>query len=583
MGRTDLILRGGGRTQAYLDTQPIPLPFHFGGLRSTVSGALIDDIQIIPSNFSAEYGRVNGGVVDIQLRRPNAERWTGFAEADVFDAGLFLEGPIDDKSSIAFAMRRSYIDAILNVAIPDDAPVTLSTAPRYYDAQVLYSTKRDGHLVNVLAYGSSDRVVALLEQASANNPQARGKAQAALEWAGGQIQWSTPGGTALKNDLNLGYLVTSPEVSFGDTVDLDFFFHQVLLRDRVTWTPSEAFTLRTGIDFEVLYSDILAYGAGGPPKEGEPQRGGGLEDVITVDSEEVYLSPAVWTDLTLVMGGFQFIPGLRIDRFGQTDEVAVQPRITVRQALTEQTDIKAGAGRYVQVPEGDEYAEGIGNPAVDAESSWHYTVGATHRFTDILSLDASLFYKAFDGLVKRVDDPEVRVDNVGEGRAYGFEDALASRAVRPILRMGRVYSPEVRTSRCPSEDYRLFDTDQTHNLILIGHYKLTPRWSLGVRWRYVTGNPNSPVESTVYEADADRFVPVYGAVNSIRDDDFHQLDVRVDYRWIFQTWRLTAYLDVRNAYNRQNGAGRSYNFDYTESEPNTDIPIVPSFGVRGDF
>ena len=30
----------------------------------------------------------------------------------------------------------------------------------------------------------------------------------------------------------------------------------------------------------------------------------------------------------------------------------------------------------MQVPEGDEYAEGIGNPAVDAESSWHYTVGS---------------------------------------------------------------------------------------------------------------------------------------------------------------------------------------------------------------
>ena len=101
----------------------------------------------------------------------------------------------------------------------------------------------------------------------------------------------------------------------------------------MTWTPSEAFTLRTGIDFEVLYSDILACGAGGPPKEDEPQRGGGRKR-ITVDSEEVYLSPAVWTDLTWVMGGFQFIPGLRIDRFGQTDEVAVQPRITVRQALT---------------------------------------------------------------------------------------------------------------------------------------------------------------------------------------------------------------------------------------------------------
>ena len=133
--------------------------------------------------------------MDIQLRRPNAERWTGFAEADVFDAGLFLEGPIDDKSSIAFAMRRSYIDAILNVAIPDDAPVTLSTAPRYYDAQVLYSTKRDGHLVNVLAYGSATGWSLCWAQ-QACRPRAR-PAQAALS---GPVADSMeyPGGAALR-------------------------------------------------------------------------------------------------------------------------------------------------------------------------------------------------------------------------------------------------------------------------------------------------------------------------------------------------------------------------------------------------
>ena len=46
---------------------------------------------------------------------------------------------------------------------------------------------------------------------------------------------------------------------------------------------------------------------------------------------------------------------------------------------------------------------------------------------------------------------------------------------------------------------------------------------------------------------------------------------------------LTAYLDVRNVYNRANGAGRSYNYDFSESEPRSEIPIVPSFGVRGEF
>ena len=72
------------------------------------------------------------------------------------------------------------------------------------------------------------------------------------------------------------------------------------------------------------------------------------------------------------------------------------------------------------------------------------------------------------------------------------------------------------------------------------------------------------------------------ALNSARFDDFHQLDVRVDREWTFDTWRLTAYLDVRNVYNRAN-ASEELQFDYTESMPRFEIPVVPSFGVRGNF
>jgi hypothetical protein len=74
-------------------------------------------------------------------------------------------------------------------------------------------------------------------------------------------------------------------------------------------------------------------------------------------------------------------------------------------------------------------------------------------------------------------------------------------------------------------------------------------------------------------------------VNSDRVDAFHQLDVRVDKHWLFDTWRLTAYLDVQNAYNRTNPQSIAYNFDYTQSKPSpgVNLPLIPSFGVKGEF
>ena len=87
----------------------------------------------------------------------------------------------------------------------------------------------------------------------------------------------------------------------------------------------------------------------------------------------------------------------------------------------------------------------------------------------------------------------------------------------------------------------------------------------------------------IYSADQNVYVPTFGNTNSSRQPPFHQLDLRVDRAWTFDTWRLTAYLDIRNVYNQANGSDRIYSYDYSEEERGTEIPIVPSFGVRGDF
>jgi hypothetical protein len=60
--------------------------------------------------------------------------------------------------------------------------------------------------------------------------------------------------------------------------------------------------------------------------------------------------------------------------------------------------------------------------------------------------------------------------------------------------------------------------------------------------------------------------------------------VRVDKRWVFSGFTLGAYLDLINAYNRTNPDFIDYNYDYTESQPQTgSLPIVPSLGLRGEF
>ena len=60
-------------------------------------------------------------------------------------------------------------------------------------------------------------------------------------------------------------------------------------------------------------------------------------------------------------------------------------------------------------------------------------------------------------------------------------------------------------------------------------------------------------------------------------------DLRVDRFWTFDRWRLSAYLDVQNVYNRANQEGWQYSFDYRQRTPLTGLPILPILGAKGEW
>ena len=60
-------------------------------------------------------------------------------------------------------------------------------------------------------------------------------------------------------------------------------------------------------------------------------------------------------------------------------------------------------------------------------------------------------------------------------------------------------------------------------------------------------------------------------------------DLRVEKQWLFEAWRLAAYLELRNVYNRENPEAMTYNYDYSQSKSVSGLPILPVIGVRGEL
>ncbi|HEY8946280.1 MAG TPA: hypothetical protein VIM73_18645, partial [Polyangiaceae bacterium] len=136
----------------------------------------------------------------------------------------------------------------------------------------------------------------------------------------------------------------------------------------------------------------------------------------------------------------------------------------------------------------------------------------------------------------------------------------------------------------PNEpDYR-FDFDQTHILTALGSYELGRGWRMGGRFRYVTGSPYTPNVGGTMDYDSGAYAPVEShRTNSKRLPSFHQLDVRVDKTWTFTSWKLSAYLDLQNAYNHENTEEISYNYNYSKTGTIAGLPLLPVLGIRGEL
>jgi len=135
----------------------------------------------------------------------------------------------------------------------------------------------------------------------------------------------------------------------------------------------------------------------------------------------------------------------------------------------------------------------------------------------------------------------------------------------------------------PGEASRLFDYDQTHILTVVASAVLGRGWEAGVRFRLVSGNPETPVIGSIYDADSDIYWPMYGETNSVRMPMFHQLDVRVDKNWTFKYLKFGVYVDVQNIYNHKNVEGTNYSYDYKQKAYLVGLPLLPSLGLKLEY
>jgi TonB family protein len=591
-----IIVRGSAPqdTRIFVDGSEIPLIYHFGGLRSVIPVGLLDSLEFYPGNFSPMYGRATGGVIDVQIKKLKPPKIAGYIDISILDTSVYLEAPLGNKGGIAVAARRSYLDFILNAVVPSDSTINLITAPRYYDYQLVANYRpAPSHDIRALFLGSDDRFEVLFKDPGDVSTQLQSNDfSTSTTFYRGLLTYRYIPSDVIENMAQISLGRTNMDASAGQLqFHLDIFSSQ--FRDTVKRKLGSAATLTVGTD--VLYSDTSGLvRLPLPPQEGQvPQPLDLSKTLQTQFSGLAVWSPAVFAELELKpWSGLLLLPGVRADYFQRVHESVVQPRITARYQLTRSVTVKAGAGLFAEEPTFDQTDKVFGNPQLKTERALHYSAGVEYKPRPFITLDATGFYKDLTHLVspttaQALDGAGVaqplRYDNNGVGRAYGLE--VVARHDFTNHFSGWLAYTLSRSERRDSgaADYRLFDFDQTHILAVLGSYVLPRNWQIGGRFRYVTGDPTTPVSGGVFNASRDQYDPIYGPVNSARIQAFHQLDIRVDKRWIYRNWIMNLYLDLQNVYNRANPEGVTYNYNFTKSQIAQGLPILPILGLRADF
>jgi TonB family protein len=599
-----LIVRGAApdQTLTFLDGVPVPLIFHLGGGPSVVNAEFLDRIDFYPGGFGARYGRALGGILDVRTRKGAADTLHGSAKVDVLDAGFFLESPVAENVSVAAAARRSYIDVLLPLFLSDDEDGgSLVVVPRYWDYQVRVDVgpqeaPAGGAPQNTfyaMAFGSDD-ILRLVATGGARNREVNLDVHTLFHRVKGNWTYRHGKVTSALSPF-LGYDLG--RITFGATrINSDIYTAGLREDVEIQWTPQ--LTLRAGLDFQFQhiyfngeFPTLRNQYIGFPGAEPQAETQSLLRHVNAAD-----LAGYLETDIKL--GRFTVTPGLRASAgrtYGQNLS-AVEPRLWLKYKLSPRTEAKASVGLYTQAPQPANFEPApLGNPLLSYERAFQSSVGIERKITEDINLDVTAFFnRRYDLVVS----PGVLVPgqirpgfgNGGLSRDFGIEVLARHEVTRNFFgwlayTWSRSFERETLDPTDEEYFYHRNRFDQTHILTLIGSYRFSGGYELGARFRYVTGRPRTALvyAGDQYRVDSNQYFRTAGGFLASRLPSFHQLDIRFEKSWAFQSWTLSAYLDVQNVYNAKNAEG--FVFDYRQREETIvpGIPILPVIGVKGSF
>lgn len=511
-GNTGFYVRGGASDQnlILLDEATVYNASHLFGFFSTFNSDAIKDVSLYKGGMPAEYGGRLSSVLDIKMNEGNNKDFTVQGGLGLIASRIKVEGPIvKDKGSFMVSARRTYIDLFLKAS--SDSILKGSTI-YFYDinAKANYHFN-DKNAVYLSGYFGKD-VLGLKNTFGTN--------------------WGNSTGTIRFNHLfsnrlfsntslvysNYNYVVQS--FSSTDNFKVTSKINDLNLKEDLQYFVGNNHTLKFGLN--ILHHDIspgdITSTASFNNKSTEQRYG--FENAGYI-SDEWKASEKLTLLYGLRLSGF-FLSGpgtfktyglegntLTSDTYTSGQSVKnyfnLEPRFSASYILNDENSIKASYNRNTQnihlltnstsSSPTDLYVMSSNN--IKPEIADQVSTGYFKNFKDnLFEFSTEVYYKWLQNQIDYKDGAQLLVNQdvesdltYGSGRAYGLELFLKKKYGRFNGWIGYTLSrTERKFDAINNGNYYPARQDRTHDISVVGIFKLNSRWTFSGAFVYATGN-----------------------------------------------------------------------------------------------
>jgi hypothetical protein len=419
-----LAVRGGGPedNQFWIDNIPWPVPFHFGGLLSTVGGDALDRVDLYAGAYPARWGGQDGAVVDAVTRRDLGGQWGGRLDLNLVLTDLFLEGPAGPLQ-LSLWGRRTYFDLIAGSFLESD----FTLLPFFWDLGGTAQWQINGrHKLKALVNSTDDQLGLVLKEEDVSQDALAGEIRFRNRYKTLGVNWEYENG-GFKSVFTPYLYEFRVDFSGGQELRFDLKPRSGGFR----WDTSAragSHLIKAGLGSEWTRVILKARLPAAPTGEGA---GVFLFDELrsvetTIDGVDrfVYVS-----DEWEFSPGWAMEPGLRYNLPDNRELASLGPRLRVKNQYREGREAYLAWGQYRQEPLPQETDSTFGRADLMSRVADHYVAGWEARLRPEMSLRLEAYYKNYRRLVVEVPD-ERRYDNSGSGKARdqpGFHQHAAGR------------------------------------------------------------------------------------------------------------------------------------------------------------